>query len=408
MLVLVKILAVFALMVALIRRKVNVGAALIAGALAIGVLFEMGATGIAGSFVKTAAAPRTLNLVAVVLGLTLLGNVLRHMENLARVVEGLSCLVGDVRVVMASIPAFIGFMPMPGGAMLSAPLTGEVADKIGLSADTKTVLNYWFRHVWEYMFPLYPAVVVSAALLDVGFRDIIITNGPLSLAAIFVGWLLILRPIKASKGAAKRRNGGCFMVLAVSIWPVAAVIAGNIIFGVNLVLCLAAVLFVLLIQSRFFAGFGRQAIKESITLNLVVLIYSVMLFQTMIEEAGAVEGLPQVFQDLGVPVPLILFTVPFIVGALTGITVAAVGATFPLLSIFMMNGSVDLSSFLLAYMGAFMGVMVSPVHLCLVLSREYYGGDFNRVYWRLMPLVGFVVAAAVLLYAAGWPAQLLS
>ena len=56
-----------------------------------------------------------------------------------------------------------------------------------------------------------------------------------------------------------------------------------------------------------------------------------------------------------------------------------------------------------AYAGGLAGVFLSPVHLCLVLSCEYFASDLGAVYRRLAVLVGLLVlVAAGLLFL--WPA----
>ncbi len=402
MLVLLKLIAVFGLLVALIRKGVNVGVTLFAGGVALALLFGMGAWELAATAFDSSTGLETLELLAMVLLITLLGAVLKHMENLHRTVEALEKLVGDVRVVLAAVPAFIGLMPMPGGAMLSAPLTGEVADKVGLNPDVKTLVNYWFRHIWEYTFPLYPGIILSTTIFGITFRDIILSNGLLNVIAVAVGYYLLLRGIRherAWSGDAVRNLGE----LAAAVWPVAAVITVNILLGIHLVVALLAVLLVLFLQSRFFRGFRDVVFRESITLNLTVLILGVMFFKAVIEESHAADTLPGLFMEYNIPVAFIVFALPFIIGLLVGYTAAYVGTTFPLLAVFISDGGFDFSLFMLAYVGGFMGVMLSPVHLCLVLSREYYGGDFKNVYRMLVPLVALVVAAAAVLYVLDYP-----
>jgi hypothetical protein len=43
---------------------------------------------------------------------------------------------------------------------------------------------------------------------------------------------------------------------------------------------------------------------------------------------------------------------------------------------------------LLAFAGGFMGVMASPVHLCLVLTKEYFGASLGKTLTLLiLPIV---------------------
>jgi len=72
-----------------------------------------------------------------VLFITMLGTVLKHLEKLDVIVSSLETLIGDSRLSLASIPAFIGLLPMPGGAMMSAPLVNEFANRQRVSSQQR-------------------------------------------------------------------------------------------------------------------------------------------------------------------------------------------------------------------------------------------------------------------------------
>ncbi|NQT50926.1 DUF401 family protein, partial [bacterium] len=119
---------------------------------------------------------------------------------------------------------------------------------------------------------------------------------------------------------------------------------------------------------------------------------------------GAVGTLPATFQSWGVPPLVLLFSVPFVVGFLTGYNPGAVATTFPvLLPLLVTGGTVHYGYVLWAFAGAFLGVLISPVHLCLVLSREYFEAEMGRVYRRLVPptvLLGLVALGLCFLWEA--------
>ncbi|MCF6334926.1 MAG: DUF401 family protein, partial [Spirochaetales bacterium] len=56
---------------------------------------------------------------------------------------------------IAILPAIIGLLPMPGGALFSAPLVDDCDEGAKIDPVLKTKINYWFRHIWEYTWPLY-------------------------------------------------------------------------------------------------------------------------------------------------------------------------------------------------------------------------------------------------------------
>ncbi len=78
-----------------------------------------------------------------------------------------------------------------------------------------------------------------------------------------------------------------------------------------------------------------------------------------------------------------------------GITIAFVGATFPILvSLVHSLGQSDLMLpyMMLALVCGFSGVLISPLHLCLLLSNEYFETNLVAVYRCLgVPVAALVV-----------------
>ncbi|HIC94157.1 MAG TPA: DUF401 family protein, partial [Anaerolineae bacterium] len=122
-----KVLLVFAVIVVLARRKVNLGGAMVAAAILLGLLFKLSPGQIATVAVSTIVAPSTLNLAAALALVMFLEHIMRRHLIMRRMVDSLRGLVGDSRAVMAILPAVVGLLPSPGGALFSAPMVEEVS-----------------------------------------------------------------------------------------------------------------------------------------------------------------------------------------------------------------------------------------------------------------------------------------
>ncbi|GAG20102.1 unnamed protein product, partial [marine sediment metagenome] len=217
-----KLAFVFGLIILLLSRRWNLGYVLLLGSALLGLLFGLPAPEILEQGLIAALDLKTLRLVAAVLLISTLGELLREVASMQQMVSSLQELVTDRRVVLAIIPAFIGLLPMPGGAMLSAPMIQEIGTELKLSPERKTYLNYWFRHVWEYIFPLYPALVLAEGVLGIPLSRLVLTQAPLTLSAIVAGALVGLRQI-GGPGEARTAVGGAgrwhsLQVMALSIW----------------------------------------------------------------------------------------------------------------------------------------------------------------------------------------------
>jgi len=87
------------------------------------------------------------------------------------------------------------------------------------------------------------------------------------------------------------------------------------------------------------------------------------------------------------------------VGLVSGITIAFVGTTFPIL-ISLIHASPAshalLPYLILSLVSGFVGVLYSPLHVCLLLSNEYFETSMDQVYRHLLiPCSAMVIAALI-------------
>jgi len=232
-------------------------------------------------------------------------------------------------------------------------------------------------------------------------------HAPLSAAAIVIGIIAILLPIKRRAHEPAPFEGSRAGAVAWALWPIAAIVA---VAGVTLALqwvpklfntyvlagAALAVIVVFCIGRRVGAGVLRSAVRRSLSLKLILLVIGVYVMRGMFEASGAANALPAQLAALAVPVPVMLFLVPWVVGMLTGYSIAAVATTFPLLIDFLADSP---AAVMLAYAGGFLGVMLSPVHLCLVLTRDYFDASWRHIYRKLILYVGIMTVFAFVLYA---------
>ena len=409
-----QLLLTFGLMVWLVRHKMAVGYAILLGTVFLAVIRWMPP----GEFFLSASASATnlkmWDLMAMIVLITFLGEVLGHVENLAKLVASILGLVRSRKVAMGALPAIIGLLPMPGGAMLSAPMVREVARGTNADPTRETLTNYWFRHIWEYVCPLYPGIVLISKLMDESVMVVIVYNLPLTIAAIIAGIFICFRGIDG-KGEAPPRHRGILPILD-AVWPVGFVILCTAVpmileaRGVELPRFLSRqseikwpllgsislVLIILHATHRIGAAKTWSMMKKSVTLEMAALVYGVILLQRLLEITQIADSVRQYLDWVGVPELLVVFIVPFAVAALTGMTVAFVGISFPLLASYLRldDGSVHHIRVMFAFASGYMGIMLTPLHLCMVLTLDYFKGNRAKLYRSLFPLTIAVIAVA--------------
>ncbi|MBW2266730.1 MAG: DUF401 family protein, partial [Deltaproteobacteria bacterium] len=120
---------------------------------------------------------------------------------------------------------------------------------------------------------------------------------------------------------------------------------------------------------------------------MLFMIAGIMIFQGVLKDSHAVSEISQSLTSARVPVILVIVILPFLVGTVTGISVAFVGATFPI--IFSLIADTPMTDQLhaytvLAFCSGYLGVLLSPLHVCLVLTCEYFHTTLMQIYRRLL------------------------
>jgi len=405
--VLVKIIAVFGLILLLSRSRLHLGFSLLLGSLVLGFWSGLSPGELAGIIGRGLAGRTTILLAAILVLILFLSRLMERSGNLNRIIEAFSRVVRGRRVLFALIPALVGVLPLPGGALFSAPLVGTTVKESGISPDRKTVINYWFRHVWEYWWPLYPGFILAAGLLGVPVVRLMLFQLPLAIFAAGSGWLLLLRPLNPSPAVSRpSRRSGLAALWRESV-PVAGVLA--VIFLTNLLLRLAGAgsappeipvlagvaAGIILVGRR--EKLGREdllgALRGGKYLNYVLLVASIMVFRVVLAESGIVHLVREELLDYRIPVLLVVVFLPFISGLVSGIAIGFVGASFPVILPLLsgLSPSAYLAHGVLAFGCGYMGMMLSPVHLCLLFSRDYFEASLAPCYRLLLPLAGMTL-----------------
>jgi integral membrane protein (TIGR00529 family) len=191
------------------------------------------------------------------------------------------------------------------------------------------------------------------------------------------------------------KRGRELAVFLLCVAPIFVTLLLVVVFRVNLVLAMGGVSVALYLVHRYSPRKVLESLRESVSIKALFLVSSILIFQETLRVTGALAAISEFFARSGLPPLLILASIPFLAGLMTGLTVAYVGITFPILMPLMGSGTPNLGLLSLAFGSGFAGVMLSPMHLCLVLTREYFEADMAKVYRRLWVPAALVLAAGV-------------
>jgi hypothetical protein len=398
----IKLAVVFLLIVLALRRKIAVGLVLLGAGLVTALLFQVPFGELMQGYYDLLGSRRFLFLISVVILITMMGSLLKELGFLERMAEASQGLPGGRRTAAAVMPPLIGLMPMPGGSLLSAPLVANVMADKKYPPDLRTATNYWFRHMVEFFWLIYAGLILTEAITGMPLGEVSLMQFPMTLAMVIIGYFFFLRRIDPSSGSKGKLLVTVWNILR-TIWPIALAVGLYGLLNLELALSVLLSIIVLVAVARPSRTKMITALKAGLSYKLVLLIFGILSFQTVLELAGAIETIPHLAAAAHLPAEVVIFLVCFAAGLLTGLVAAYVAMGYTILAVFLYQPVYDPGYIFLAYLSGYIGIMLSPSHLCLILTNEYFGSDLGRLYRRLVPplIVLFLVGVGV--YLAGWP-----
>ncbi len=392
MLDILKIFIVFTAILIFLRLKWNIGYVLLVASGLLAILYLMPFPEILSTIESTVKDTVTIKLFFALTLIRILEMVLREKEVLARMMEASRTLLKRKKAVIISMPMLIGMLPSLGGAYFSAPMVDESTKGLKMSPEEKGFINYWFRHPWEYILPLYPGILLASAVTKIELRSLILANMTYAAVIFITGFLFSMRNINSQESRVETVD----YRLMLSFLPVTLVLILVMAFHMELHYALGITILLLFIFYKFSPRDIFRTFKYGFAKDVIAIVFGTMLFKFTMENSGAVAHLSKYFAEKGIPLLPVLFILPFVSGILTGITVGFVGGTFPLL--ISIAGGAHLNAMTFAFAAGFVGVLLSPVHLCLVLTREYFKADMWGIYKKTIPGCAIIMAGALIMY----------
>lgn len=395
---LAKILFVFVAMLTGIKYRLGIGTSILGGSALAGLLFGIPAGQWIIIAVKSLLDLKLILLAMIVVLIMILSRIMESTGQSKRLMSELSGLLRWPRFRLAFFPALIGLLPMPGGAVFSAPMVKSAAVGQDLANEDKVLINYWFRHLWELIWPLYPGIILAAYLSGIPLVRLLGYTWPGLLICLVLGWFFYLLPLKIKApentdnitrfetGKAFKESLPLIMAIAGSLSLEALVWS----FGTSmhpetgLVAGLFLAITICSAQNRVSAMQTFAFLKEKRLWQMIFVVLAIFVFKGVLDEGGIVR---EISGTITGPSALIAAAaiLPMLVGLISGLTIAFVGATFPLIL-----GIVDqlgiqerIPYVVLGLFSGYAGVMVSPIHICFLLTCEFFHTNVASVWPRL-------------------------
>lgn len=393
----------------LLRRRQPIGIAILVGGIFIWLCTDPTFKELKDAVIQMATTPRSYDLVGALYLVICLEIELRKSGCLAGMVEALSRMFSSRRFTLAVMPAFLGLLPSIGGARFSAPIVEEASKGFEAKPEDKAAINFWFRHIFEFSSPLVPGMILACGIAGVKIGDLIVHLGWLTIVAFILGWIVMVRGLKqtvatrteVSNEEAKRHN----MDFVLSLTPVIANVVLMVAFGlqasVSMIIVVVAMIPLLMFFNRHVSV--REVFIGALDYKMFANVICILLFIALLESTGVLALLVAAFESSPLPIPVIIGFLSFIIGLLTGISQGHVAIMMPIVAGISM-GDLDLVGVAMVFGVA--GQMVTPTHLCLTITVDYFKSDFFKtlkpVLWAQIPLAIIFIVVSYFTWGTGW------
>jgi len=403
------VIIAFIIIILLIRKRFNFGLSLILGSLILG-LFSLQTIDLIDipkaliqaviySFEDQKFDFETIELAFLMTLIYILAKSMQETGAIQKLITSLRNFFSKGGT-LGVIPAIYGLMPVPGGALFSAPLIDKEGDKFGLTTNQKNFLNVWFRHIW---FPIYPIssamiLVCSTEFSNIDIYQLIIVDFPAFIAFIGIGLVFLkffIRNTHKSKAKTEKNYGGLMYILP-PILPILLYLGfflvglpnlrylQKTIFIGGVILSIIVLFFLLKIDWRKYV----DILKKSISFNLALAIFGIMIFREMFKVSEANLIIADVIGNLPFPALIIIIIIPLVLGVLTGYNLGAIALSYFLVEPFFEFTGINIIGLTsIIFVSSLSGYLISPIHLCNVVSSEYLKTDTTRMYKMYIPAV---------------------
>ena len=393
----------------LLRRRQPIGIAILVGGIFIWLCTDPTIKELKDAVIQMTTKPRSYDLIGALYLVICLEIELRKSGCLAGMVEALSRMFSSRRFTLAVMPAFLGLLPSIGGARFSAPIVEEASKGFEAKPEDKAAINFWFRHIFEFSSPLVPGMILACGIAGVKIGDLIVHLGWLTIVAFILGWIVMVRGLKQTEATkksvsveeAKHHNMDFILALTPVIANVVLMVAFGLQASVSMIIVVVAMIPLLMFFNRHVSV--KEVFIGALDYKMFANVICILLFIALLESTGVLALLVAAFESSPLPVPVIIGFLSFIIGLLTGISQGHVAIMMPIVAGISM-GDLDLVGVAMVFGVA--GQMITPTHLCLTITVDYFKSDFFKtlkpVLWAQIPLSLIFIVVSYFTWGQGW------
>lgn len=379
-----------AVFIALIRiiKKIYLSLAIITLIFA----FYLGFPSLNEAFINFLSNPRYIKVIILSFLIVFLGYLYNEVQLLNVLANNLSYFIKNLKVILSLIPALMGLLPFPGGALFTAPFVNIFGK--GLSPEIKSYVNVWFRHVIFFIYPISTTILIASAQSGYDPFSIVSINIIYFILAVIIGYK-VFSQLPHKELSNESAKGDVFVIFKILLPIFLAPIAG-IFIGIITGIIISIAVFMYLFrptQNNILNVLRKREIYE-----IPFIAFLSLLYGELIKLSNIALEIHYFITFLNLPDVLIITLFPSLLGFFSA------SPYFPLITFIPIAkklGLINLVSTSVLYSLSLISYIISPLHICLILTVKYFKTDLWSVYKILLkvalPLLITIVFSAMLL-----------
>ena len=238
----------------------------------------------------------------------------------------------------------------------------------------------------------------SAKYANIDIYQLLIANSPSFIVFVFIGIIYIkyfTKNVKIEKYAGKKDFKGLiylfppiipillYVVLFIIDFPNLKDNQRNI-FNISVLVSIVLLFFIINIDFNKYI----KILKESISFNLALIIFGIMIFRQLIDVSGAADQISLMVCRLPFHPIIIIILIPLILGLITGYNLGAIALSYLLVYPFFYSSDLNIIGFAsIIFISSLVGYLISPIHLCNVVSSDYLKTETTSLFKMYVPSI---------------------
>lgn len=389
----------------MVSKKINIGISLLTGGTLLMLLNQVGGQVILSTYTLTFTSEQTISLALTIGLISILGHLLEVYGIMNKMIDSMEGMLRSAKATILIAPAVIGTLLVTGGALMSCPVVGSLGDRLELSNEKRASANLVFRHALYFIFPFSPPLILAAELGDFNIWDFIRIQFPIAITMYVLGYLFYIRKAKTHSPPKTDiykylQNIKTFVLFSMPIW---ISFVGALVLKLPFYVSLAGGILISRLLARKSSDKASLEIgflthcKQGFKGKMVLAIVGIMFFKNVVANFDDLYVYIKGLIDLGIPLELLIVVSAAVICFPLASTQPGIAILFPIILPMAPDYHTKLLYGMFIYTSSFLFYYISPLHMCQVLTLEYFNVDMKSLYKHYVPVlpVTFLVMVGV-------------